>query len=199
MTYYGSSFAKGLAGEQIVRAALDNMGIVSVDSTKYENIMQDIDCWIYVARQLEDIGVSEGIYPLSIKRQDSGIKYKNIGFELYQQESAKENETRTEEERWTKTGWYHTGVCPIYAILQGNIMRLMTKCAVEDTFNKQGWLRKRPLTAALRNAISKTARYSDAICGYLYQTDVHHLAINVNDQSKTIIRPGAPQTMGKTA
>jgi len=195
MSYYGTSLGMGLAGERTVRTLLEELGIQTEDSSKYENIMQDIDCWITVGNQFEEIGVTPGIYPLSIKRQESGCKYKNIGFELYQQENPTGvNDLRTDDERWLPVGWFNTGVCPIYAILQGTKVRVMTKVAVLHSIKTFGWLRKRPLTAAIRNAISKTARYSDAICGYLNTTDVHQVEYNHHDQSKVIIRPTAPSS-----
>jgi hypothetical protein len=200
MSYYGSSIAMGLAGEKTVRQYLEGMGIETADSTKYENIMQDVDCWITVDRQLTDIGVEPGCYPLSIKRQEAGIKYGNVGFELYQQETLKDGDTRTDEERWVKTGWYHTGVCPIYAVLQGNKIRLFTKLAVQNTLkSRNGWLRKCTLTARLKDAISKTARYSDALCGYLNIKDIHQIELNTNDQSKTVIRPATLDSIGTLA
>jgi hypothetical protein len=165
MTYYQHNYTLGLQGEQIVIEALEGLGAVISESTKVENVMEDIDCWVTVDDKIfAAIGVTAGTYALSIKRQDAGLKYGHFGFELMQQE------TKTDE--WTNSGWFNTGAAPLYAVLQGKTVTIFLKTEVEVILKQnKKWVRKAPLSAKIRDAVSKYGRYKDAICGYLNVTD----------------------------
>jgi hypothetical protein len=165
MSYYQHNYEHGLRGEALVIKALEDMGAIVSESTKVENVMEDIDCWITVDDEIfADIGVTAGTYALSIKRQDAGLKYGHFGFELMQQE--------TKTDAWTNSGWYNTGAAPIYAVLQGSQVSIFLKTEVENILKQnKKWVRKAPLSSALRNAVNKHGRYKDAICGYLHAAD----------------------------
>lgn len=165
MTYYQSSYEHGLRGEVLVMETLEGLGVVVSESTKVENVMEDIDCWVTVDDEIfAAIGVTAGTYALSIKRQDAGLKYGHFGFELMQQE--------TKTDIWTNSGWFNTGAAPLYAILQGKTVTIFLKNEVDNILRQnKRWVRKAPLSAALRNAVSKHGRYKDAICGYLNVSD----------------------------
>lgn len=191
MSYYGKNIGHGKRGESLVKAWFISQGMCVEDASLHDDKYHDIDCWATFDDTWHGIDITPGQYAVSIKRNDEGAKYGNICFELLQQERAIEYDTRTDTERWTKTGWWYTGKAPIYAMLQYSRLRIYSKVDVLNYLRSNGWLRTRGLTKARKDALMavKGYRYDDAICGYLETGSVRHYLIDLNNenQDKTLI------------
>lgn len=99
---FSAAYQAGLKDEAKVIDGLKADGYDVQPSTRDENRLEDIDCWID--------GKS-----FSIKAEHKGLDYGNIYFEL-------ENQITATGE-WVKDGWYYTGKAEFYLIYQGNEVR----------------------------------------------------------------------------
>lgn len=193
MSYYARNIAHGKAGETLVRRYFISQGLDVQASTTQEDLLLDIDCFVTFDDSFTAIDIEPGTHAVSIKRNDAGAKYGNICFETWQQERRTgDDDTRSDNERWVKSGWWYTGKAPIYAFLQYHNLLIYSKTDILAYLRKNnGWLRSRPLTPARKDALMqvKGYRYDDAICGYLHTDSVRHYLINLKDekQSKTFV------------
>lgn len=177
MSYYGKNIGHGLAGERMVWDFFTANGIGCEESTPHENKMLDIDLYCTVGDEFQSIGIEPGTHSVSVKRNDEGKRYGNICFELLQQERAVLGDTRTDLERWTKTGWFNTGKAAIYAIIQQRDLYLYAKSQIIDYVTENGWLRTRRLTWQRKDALMRVPgyRFDDSLCGYLNTEAPNHI------------------------
>lgn len=139
-------FKQGLTDEAKVIAWLKARGHEVKESTRYENVMLDIDCYV------------DG-EPVSIKAEHSGLKYDNVYFEL--------DNVLTSDGFTKEAGWYKKGKATKYMILQGTTLRCYKKKDIEDHVAAKGWLRVLPLSREVRATQGGAYRYCNTYCGYL--------------------------------
>lgn len=169
-------YGKGLADERLVKQHLAQNGRVVVESTKEENIFQDIDCYV------------DGI-PTSIKAMHKGAAYGTIGMELYnllteRQACATSKSILANKDlnfndvarlaatgNW-ETGWWHHGKAEQYAILIGEVLRVYSKKALQHYMDTKGFVRIRPLKVETQKSQGGSYRYSNSISVYLPIKDV---------------------------
>lgn len=160
---WGSQLSKGIEAELWVRETLTRLGYRWERSTELEDRQDDIDLWVWID------GVRE---PVSIKRQDAGLKYNNIYFEL---------KAQTKGGFWIDS-WYHKGRATVYAIIQGDQMSLYRKADLVDYVSRNGWLKTRRLSAKTKATQGGSYSLIDAECGFLYPDSVKPFL------KKTIVR-----------
>lgn len=172
-------YASGLADEKLVKEYCSQvLGWTVRDSTREENVFQDIDAWVNGK-------------PVSIKAEHSGLKYGNIYFELAQhltefqdcQESARILDRKeltvshvrdlVELGSW-EYSWFYNSKANYYFILQGDILRIYSKADLQKHIQDIGFSHLRPLTQRRKDYQGGTFRYCNAICGFLPITAVRH-------------------------
>lgn len=112
-----NTYDKGLVDEAKVITHLKVMGIPTTVSTVYENIVQDIDCWVTLP---------EGRKSVSIKTQDAGLTTGNLVFELEVFDSV--------SGQW-EPSWWTTGQSDYILFKVGPTLYLMSK-ATQVPFDK---------------------------------------------------------------
>lgn len=147
---FSNTYQRGLQEERRVIEFLKTVFKSVTNSTKDQNRLEDIDCFI------------NGI-PVSIKAEHSGLRYGNIYFELENQITATGN--------WEKDGWYYTGKAEKYVIIQGQTITMYSKQAIVDYVEANGWLRTRTLGWSTRATQGGTYRTMDTLSGFL-ETDL---------------------------
>lgn len=176
----------GLRDEQRVIQALRDRGNTVQEASKHDNIVNDIDCWV------------NGI-PVSIKAQHKGLIYGNIYVELASQfrthvdcpvtnkmmASLKHDNLSGDEveERvnilvdcgsWTRRWWYN-GTAELYAILQGNTIRVYRKSHIVKFVDRKGWRKLRTLSKAVRDReLEGGGKFVNSLTAYLNIIDVPH-------------------------
>lgn len=148
--YINNEYSKGLRDERRVVRYLSSLGVVT-DSSTEENIHEDIDCY------LDDV-------PVSIKAQHSGVAYNNIYFEIEQLHV---------DGNW-EPSWFITGRATVYAILQGDTLRVYQKQDIVDYVAANGWSYERTLSREKRAMAQYNKRYIDARIGFLRPNDIPH-------------------------
>lgn len=111
------NYNKGLEKESRIRAFLDRIGFRTLDSTKKQNILEDIDCLL-------------GSITVSIKAQDTAAKTGNLCFEL----EVLNRKTR----EWEKS-WYHNGSATDYVIAVKKKVFHIKKKLLQEFVNLNGW------------------------------------------------------------
>lgn len=145
---WGTQLSKGLEAEIWVRETFTRLGYRYEKSTELEDRKEDIDLWVYLDGQRT---------PVSVKRQDSGLRYENIYFEL---------EAQTKGGAWVPS-WYYNGKATVYAIIQGDQLALYRKQDIVDYVSEHGWLRERTLSPKVKATQGGSYAFKDARCGFL--------------------------------
>lgn len=142
----------GLAEERRIKMFLLSLGFHVTNSSKEENIWDDIDCWI-------------GTTSVSIKAQHSSLNYPGITacFELEQ--------CLTGTDTW-ETSWFYNGKADKYLILQGTTLSLIDSKALKEQVERQGFSYTRTNKTATRAYSGGSSRYQDARCGYIPQAEL---------------------------
>lgn len=174
-------FARGAIAEKAVKASLAAQGFEITPSTKSENRDLDIDCYI------NDV-------PLSIKAEHAGVRYGDIYFELFQQltshsgclssrrllkQLASTNkpdydsvlQQLLQTGSW-EDGWWYSGKAQLYAILQGQDIRLYLKEHLVRHWNAHGWRKVRSLSSHTKSYLGGKYRYCNSVCGFIKPADV---------------------------
>ena len=159
---FNQAYAQGLKDEEMVIAWLKSKGYKVEPSTKEENILQDIDCYI------------DGV-PTSIKAQHAGVKYGNIYMELKAQ--------LTSGKQWVSS-WFENGKAEQYLILQGKTLRLYKKADLAKHVAEIGWSHTRTLSAQVKATQGGTYRFSNALLGFLKPSDVTHKLWCIQDDTE---------------
>lgn len=168
--------AKGLSDEQLVKDFLAGLGWMVEDSSKHDDMVNDIDCFVSpLAGEL--FGLPPGI-PVSIKAQHKGLKFNNIGFEVEKQ--------LTNSGKWLKSNW-HTSKAEVYAILQGTVLRLYLVKDLKEYVNKFGFIRIRSLSPGSKTYQGGAYMFQDARCGYLNPNCVPHLRYEVSTTMASLV------------
>lgn len=102
---------------QVIRYLQDTFHTVIRPSSRDENILEDIDCWM-------------GNTSISIKSQDIALRTKNFGFELEMHNK--------ERDEWVPS-WYFTGKAQYYVIIVGETCYQLCKQRLQDYVNEHGW------------------------------------------------------------
>ena len=142
----------GLAEERRIKMFLLSLGFQVTNSSKEENIWEDIDCWI-------------GTTSVSIKAQHSSLNYPGITacFELEQK--------LTGTDIW-EPSWFYNGKADKYLILQGTTLSLIDAKVLKEQVSRQGFSYTRSNKASTRAYSGGSARYEDARCGYIPQAEL---------------------------
>ena len=151
MATFSSTYRNGLAEEKRVIEFLKTKFADVQPSTKQQNMIEDIDCFVD--------GVS-----VSVKAEHDGLRYGNVYFELENQITA--------TQQWELDGWYYTGKAEKYVIIQGQEIRLYDKKAIKDHVEANGWLRVLPLSWKRKASQGGSYRTMDTRCGYLDRNKV---------------------------
>ena len=174
---------EGLKDEELVLNYLHGYGHEVLESEAMEDITLDIDAYLN--------GVATSIKAqhagVSINRR-TGKPYNNIYFELCSQHyssHAWDDSLRSKMSRWDvpkrcrdfsystyNPSWFLTGGAQQYLILQGDRLRMYLKSDVEAVVFNQGFVR----VLGLSQAVLKTQRGKNTICGYLAIDDVPYVA-----------------------
>jgi hypothetical protein len=178
-----SVYAAGLADEKRVKLWLKAQGLTVTEPTKEQDRYQDTDCFVN--------GVA-----VSIKAQHSGLKYRNVCFELAQHLTEHQGCTFTRvtlsrkelqvadvadlvgSGSWERS-WYDLGHAAVYYILQGTTLHIYKKSEILAHVATHGWLRIRPLTKMRSSYLGGTYRYCNALCGYLDTECMPHLSYQI--------------------
>jgi hypothetical protein len=180
MHMLASSYAAGLSDERLVKNFLAGKGLLVEEPTRDQDRLEDTDCLVN--------GVA-----VSIKAEHSGLKYRNIYFELAQHltehkdcgYSASVCRNKRDYKQLDVDGlvahgsweasWYYKGKAPVYYILQGDTLRIYKKADILAYVAAHGWLRIRALSAFRSSYLGGTYRYCNALCGFLDTESVKHL------------------------
>lgn len=171
-------YRKGISEEASIKEYLRNTGRLVTESTKEENMFQDIDCFVN--------GRS-----VSIKTMHAGAKYGNIGMELmslltvHQDCQASSdilaNKVLTMEScrslyntgNW-ELGWYPNGKAEDYYILIGEVLRIYRKEDIQAHLANNKFLRICGLKKETKANQGGKYRYCNTISGYLNYNSVIH-------------------------
>lgn len=142
----------GYQEEMRIKKFLLSLGFNVTNSSKHENIFEDIDCWV-------------GETPISIKAMHKSLQYPGatMCFELEQR--------LTGTDVWEKS-WYYNGKAEKYLILQGTRLALVDKQELVDHVDRVGFDYKRTLKPSTRSYCGGSARYDDSRCGFIPQLKV---------------------------
>lgn len=165
---------QGLSDEAKVIEYLGSVAPV-VRADRRDDRLHDIDCYWQGEK-------------ISIKAQHSGLKYGNIYFELatfhrcYREwtpetlsaflGAVKSDTTFSCDTQSASPSWFYTGQATVYAILQGDRLRLYRKSDIEAYIRKNGWLRVRGLSWKVLQTQSGVNSFS----GYLDSDNVPYFA-----------------------
>jgi hypothetical protein len=151
---WGKSLRSGLEAEERIRHYLTAIGVEWQPSSRREDTRWDIDLWV------------DG-RAWSIKRQDAGLRYGHVYFELEAQ--------RTCDGVWVPS-WYHNSRAAVYAIVQGDTLRCYESIDIRDYVDLNGWERTRTLSAKTRRYQGGNYVFQDARCGFIPFDAVRHSA-----------------------
>jgi hypothetical protein len=170
---------EGQRAEYNIRKQLRALSYPTSDSTRYENMMLDIDCWFVVPRS-----------SISIKMMNAAVHTGNLCFETqrfnmlkafdyhetyYSTNDPLYNQLEQESHpKFWEPSWFELGKAEWYIIGVGETIYRVKKCKLHDYIDSAGWLDfKEHLSSKLR--LQHFGRkYTDYKVGLLSINDLLH-------------------------